>query len=348
MSKILSPAQIQSYGSFLQKCINMNALDEGKRAFFHITSNGFKADLSLNNLMLDLYVKRGCMTQAHDFFNGLVEKNTCTWERMLEGCKEHGQWKELMTLFGDMESEGLIPNQHICIMFLGACAQVSSLRSGMAMHACVIKHGHIMDMNLMSSLISMYAKCGFLEKAYELHKELPVRSVVSWSAIIVGYAHQGQGQKALNCFKQMKSDGFCPDDVTILCVLSACGRSGLLDEAQMLFGNMTQEYGITPSIDHQTCMVVALGSAGHFDKAISVIKAMPYSDHLPVWVVLLGACRKWRNVKLGSLAFDQAVQLDSSCAAAYAIMSTIFSTAGLWDDAKKVDAMRLKYVSEKQ
>ena len=50
-----------------------------------------------------------------------------------------------------------------------------------------------------------------------------------------------------------------------------------------------------------------------------------------------------KGTKLGSLAFDQAMQLDSTCAAAYALMATIFSIAGFQEDAEKVDAMRLKY-----
>ena len=139
-----------------------------------------------------------------------------------------------------------------------------------------------------------------------------------------------------------------PDDVTFLSVLSACGHSGLLDEAQMVFDNMTENYGISPKLEHQTCLVVCFGCAGHFDKAISVIKSMPYSDDPGIWLALLGSCRKWTNVKLGRLVFDQVVQLDSCFATPYILMADIFVATGMQEDAKKVEAMRLKYAVSKK
>ena len=164
-----------------------------------------------------------------------------------------------------------------------------------------------------------------------------------WNTLISGYAEHDYGKEVLNCFEQMKLEGVSPDAITFLCVLSACGRSGLLDEAQTIFGDMSRKYDVTPNVKHHTCMVVVFGYAGLFDKAMSVIKVMPSSDYHDIWVALLGGCRKWGNVELGILAFDQAVQLDGSCAVAYVLIANIFAAAGMQEDAEKVEAMRLKY-----
>jgi Flp pilus assembly protein TadD len=67
---------------------------------------------------------------------------------------------------------------------------------------------------------------------------------------------------------------------------------------------------------------------------------MPSSDHLAIWLALLASCGKWGNVKLGRLAFNQAVQLDSNCATAYALMAGIFVDANMQKDAEKAEAMR--------
>ena len=58
----------------------------------------------------------------------------------------------------------------------------------------------------------------------------------------------------------------------------------------------------------------------------------------------MGACRKWGNVKLGRLAFDQAIQLNNQLAASYTLMADIYGAAGLLEDAQKVEAMRVKSV----
>ncbi|MCO5605862.1 hypothetical protein L7F22_060046 [Adiantum nelumboides] len=39
-----------------------------------------------------------------------------------------------------------------------------------------------------NALVNMYARCGVLQKAQKVLEELPVQSVISWSAVIVGYA----------------------------------------------------------------------------------------------------------------------------------------------------------------
>ena len=98
---------------------------------------------------------------------------------------------------------------------------------------------------------------------------------------------------------------------------------------------MTKSYKITPSLEHHACMVLAFGCAGEFDKAISVIMSMP-PDSPAVWIALLGACRNWGNIKLGGLAFYQAVQLDDSCSAAYVLMASIYAASGMQEDAERL------------
>ena len=185
-----------------------------------------------------------------------------------------------------------------------------------------------------------------LEKAEKVLEDLIIRDVISWNTLISRYAQQGQGRAALNCFEWMQSEGLSPNEVTFLCILSACSHSGLLDEAEMLYGNMSKKYGVDPNIEHHTCMVLAFGCGGHFDKVMSVIKAMPSSDYPAVWRALLGACRKWGNVELGRLAFDQALQLDTTCAAVYVLMANIFASAGMHEDAERIEAMRMKYATK--
>ena len=194
----------------------------------------------------------------------------------------------------------------------------------------------------------MYSKCGMLAQAREALEELLVRDVVSWNALISGYAQQGKAYEALNCFECMHIEGIVPNEVTFLCAMTACSHVGLWGEAEMLFGNMTKMYGIVPSVDHHTCMVAVYGSSGHFEKVMSVIEVIPSYDYPMLWLALLSACRTWGNVALGRLAFDHIIQLDNSCATAYTFMSHIFSASGMQEDAENVEAMRLKYAVRKK
>eukprot|EP00250_Pteridium_aquilinum_P024641 c29380_g1_i1 orf=3-248(+) len=78
----------------------------------------------------------------------------------------------------------------------------------------------------------MYAKCGAPEKAQEVFDKLSVRNVISWTALIAGYAEQGLGEEALICYEQMQLAGYPPDVVTFACALKACGSIKALDKGQ--------------------------------------------------------------------------------------------------------------------
>ena len=189
----------------------------------------------------------------------------------------------------------------------------------------------------------MYVKCGMLAKAEKVLKGLPDRNTVSWNVLIKEYGQQGKYEEVLSCFEQLQNEGLSPDGVTFLCALNACSHSGIVNEARILFGDMTREYGIAPNIEHFTCIVTILAHAGLFNEAISVIQVMPSLEFPEVWLALLGACRKWGNMNLGRLAFDQVIQLDTRVASAYILMANIFTAAGMQVDAERIEAMWLKY-----
>ncbi|MCO5570798.1 hypothetical protein L7F22_024526 [Adiantum nelumboides] len=302
----------------------------------------------------------------------------------IQGYAEQGQGQEALGCFRQMRSKGLPPDAVTYACILKACGIMQDIDMGKRIHDEIVSEG-LLEKNIAlgTALVDMYAKCGVLLKAQKVLDELPVRDVVSWNALIAGYAQQEQCQGALGCFQRMRSDGLSPDvaswnaliggyaqqglteealdyfqwmqqegtspnAITFVSVLNACSHSGLLDEGQMYFDNMREKYGITPNKEHYTCMVVLFGRAGFFDKAMGIIKMMPSSDHPPVWSALLGACQKWGNLKLGRLAFERAVQVDGCDDAAHILMSSIYATAGMQEEAQNIERMRTKNASWKQ
>ena len=324
-------------------------IDKGKQIHEEIVSRGLlKKDVVLGTALVDMYAKCNMVAKSLQVLEDLHIRDVVSWSALIAGYIQQGQCHEALSCFEEMQLEGISPNSVTFICSLNACGSTGALLKGEEIHDDIVSRGLLKkDIELGNALVDMYVKCGILDKAKRVLEELPIRNVVSWNALIAGYAQQGKGHEALNCFKTIEREGLSPDEVTFLCVLSACSHSGLLHEAQMLFGSMTKTYGIVANIGHHTCMVVVFACAGQFDNAISVMKAMPSSDDTGLWIALLGACRKWGNVKLGKLSFDQIIQLEDSFAAAYVLMANIFATAGMQKDAEKVEAMRLKYATDR-
>jgi pentatricopeptide repeat protein len=48
----------------------------------------------------------------------------------------------------------------------------------------------------------------------------------------------GHGREALKYFEQMCEEGVQPDDITFVCLLSACNHAGLVDDGMCLYASM--------------------------------------------------------------------------------------------------------------
>ena len=88
---------------------------------------------------------------------------------------------------------------------------------------------------------------------------------------------------------------------------------------------MNKCYGVSPTIEHHSCMIDLFGRAGCFDEALGMMKEMPFHADLTLWHILLGASKKWGDEKIGRFAFENAIQMNKNDDVAYACMSYIYA-----------------------
>ncbi|XP_039025024.1 pentatricopeptide repeat-containing protein At1g06140, mitochondrial-like [Hibiscus syriacus] len=182
----------------------------------------------------------------------------------------------------------------------------------------------------------MYAKCGSVSMAQKLFAQMPLKNVVSWSAMINAFGIHGLCSEALACFNQMRSKNQVPNSVTFVSILLACSHSGKVEEGWRFFKEMTQDYGIVPTQEHYACMVDLLGRARKIEEVLSFIDSMPIEPDASVWGSLLGACRMHRRVELAENVSDKLLPLETNKASVYVFLSNIYADAGRWESVKKI------------
>ena len=116
-------------------------------------------------------------------------------------------------------------HDHVRILnLIKSCQKGKNIWKTRRIHADVLERNLIAkDVYIGNALITTYAKCGALKKAREVFEQLPVQNVVSWNALIGGYAQNRLGSDALRYFRQMENVGVCPNTITYIFVLKACG-----------------------------------------------------------------------------------------------------------------------------
>ena len=73
-----------------------------------------------------------------------------------------------MSLFDVMQGSSYKcePDDVTCLLLLQACAHLNALEFGERIHGYIMERGYRDALNLCNSLISMYSRCGCLDKAY--------------------------------------------------------------------------------------------------------------------------------------------------------------------------------------
>jgi pentatricopeptide repeat protein len=159
-------------------------------------------------------------------------------------------------------TEGVKPDHVTFVGILNACASVEALEEGAHVHQHIIQSGWESDVFVGSSLIDIYAKCGSMQDAWKVFNKMPFRNVVSWNAMLEGFAMRGHAKVALAHFEWM-CQGVNIDNFTVVCLLSACTHMGLVDEGLHYFDSMCSVYNISATVEHFSCMVDLLCCTSH-------------------------------------------------------------------------------------
>ena len=117
---------------------------------------------------------------------------------------------------------------------------------------------------------------------------------------------------------------------------------GWVDKGQTYFEAMSKAYGITPTLEHLSCMVDLLCRAGQLNLAVVMLNKTPFHPSIVMWLTVLAGCRKWGNVELGRHAFQQVIRMDEEDDSAYLCMYNIFVDAGMDGEAQCIEAMRVR------
>ncbi|KAI5081261.1 hypothetical protein GOP47_0004444 [Adiantum capillus-veneris] len=329
-----------TYISVLKAYATLRDLEKGKKIHDKVAKQGLLQDhIELGTALLDMYAKCGDLPKAQSVLDSLPSRDVISWNALIAGYAQEGQGEQALICFDRMQHEGIFPDTTTYACILKACASIGAADKGKEIHDAIEKQGLLQsDIMVGNAVVDMYAKCGALSKAQEVLEKLPSRDVVTWNALITGFAQEGQGEQAVCCFEHMEREGIFPDAVTFLCMLNVCSHLGLVEEGYSTFLKMGTKYGVNPNPECFTCIVDLFGRAGHLEKAVQLIHEMPTFDCSANWIALLGACRKWGDVEVGRLAFEQAARESKFHGPACVLMSDIYAAAGMQENAKIIKA----------
>jgi pentatricopeptide repeat protein len=278
-----------------------------------------------------MYAKCGYLEDAVEVFRKLSKKDVVSWTGLVAGYAAFGHHEEALECYREMQLEGIAPSIVTFISILNCCGSMGALCMGREIHMQVSLRGLEGELFIGNSLIDVYMKCGASVEARAVFDRLPIRDVVSWTALATGHGQLGEIEHIYPILESMWRDGITPDLITFRAVLSACSHAGSVDMADSCFVNLVSCYALLPSCENYNCLIDLLVRAGHIEKALLAMEGMPFHPSAVAWHIILGSCHCWNNAEMGNDAFKHSIQMNEEDTAAYICMSNAYVNAAVAD-----------------
>eukprot|EP00250_Pteridium_aquilinum_P017134 c23471_g3_i1 orf=467-3109(-) len=300
----------------LKACASLESIASGLQIHRLVIESGLENDVMVGNALLDMYAKCGRLEEARKVFDRLRNLDVVSCNTMIAANLQNGQSFCALEILELMGCKGIKADKVTFLSSLKACGSIGAIGQAKLIHEQIMRDALESDIVVGTTLVDMYAKFGNLKEADNVFNRLPNPNLVSWSALIVGYAQQGKIFDALESMREMKKQGLTPDGKIYVTLFMACSHAGQVDEGYRHFRNMIS-HGIVPTVEHFNCLVELLSRAGRLKEAEKILQSMPASADVAGWMSLLTACKAYGNSQLGTSCFSQALKLKSGATPEY-------------------------------
>ncbi|KAL8260296.1 hypothetical protein R6Q59_028249 [Mikania micrantha] len=185
---------------------------------------------------------------------------TAVWNSCLKDFAQSESPDDAVRLFSRLCEHGICLDAFTFSFVLKACTKLLDGLGGRVIHGFIEKLGFQSNLYLQNSLVHLYVvsgeidsvrqlfdkmpdrdvvswnimikhlvKMGNVDEAYNLFSMMPERNVRSWTSMIMGFVQCGKPKEAVDLFTKMEEEKLCPNEVTVVAVLSACADLGALD-----------------------------------------------------------------------------------------------------------------------
>lgn len=328
-------------GSVFRGCAGLKDLNMGRQVHGYVVKSGLESNSVVGNSLAHMYMKSGSLGEGEKVIKAMPVTTVVAYNTIIAGRAQNGFSEGALDQYNVMKTTGFRPDRITFVSVISSCSELATLGQGQQIHAEAVKTGNSRDVGVISSLVSMYSKCGCLDDSVNAFSESEKADVVVWSSMIAAYGFHGKGKEAIELFNRMDQEGLEANDVTFLSLLYACSHCGLKDKGIEIFDTMVEKYKLEPRLEHYTCVVDLLGRSGRLEEAESFIRTVTVKADTIIWKTLLSACKIHKNADMAKRIAEEVLRIDPHDSASYVLLSNTQASAKRWKDVSKVrKAMR--------
>lgn len=232
-------------------------------------------------------------TAAQDHIS--LENPSSSWSYTVRSFLSQKKPKEAILIYTRHRGKGNVVIGSFPLV-VKACALLSMLRLGKALHSEILKSGVDCDVMVGTSLVDMYGKCRDIVSSRKVFDNMPVRNVVSWNAMIGGYMRNGHTRIASILFESME----VKTPITWNEMVDGYAKNGDMVMARRVFECVPEGF---KNVVTWTVLVDGYVSNGDMEAAREVFDGMT-ERNFHVWSVMITGYFKKGDFVNGREVFD--------------------------------------------
>ncbi|XP_030505659.2 pentatricopeptide repeat-containing protein At3g04750, mitochondrial isoform X1 [Cannabis sativa] len=293
-------------------------VSEVKQVHCHAIVLGFGSYGYLKNSLMKVYLEKGSKVLARKVFCQMSTPDVVSFNIMIVGNAKEGFPLEAIKLFHEMVSLGLKPDEFTVLGLTISCGLSRDAKLGKSVHGWIErrKASNCLNLILSNAILDMYAKCnefelaskifnamekkdfvswntmisgyakaGQLELSLYLFNEMPNKDLVSWNSLIAGFAQNGHYKMVMNLFGSMVVENVRPDNITMVCLVSAAAEIGALDQGKWIHGIVVRNQMQVDAFLGSS-LIDMYSKCGSIERAFLVFQGVTQKD-VTVWTTMI-------------------------------------------------------------
>ncbi|XP_020587128.1 putative pentatricopeptide repeat-containing protein At2g01510 [Phalaenopsis equestris] len=190
--------------ALLSSCQDRNMAGSVVQIHGHVLKFGFDDSVQVLNTLVDSYCKSGLVGSANKMFEQSPEKDSVTYNAMMNGFAKDGFHDSALELFEKMRESGLKPSQFTFSGVLVAASGLDDIGLGLQTHGLVVRTNFQWNVFVINSLLDFYSKSYQIDEARYLFDEMSDRDNISYNVMISCYAWSGLVEELSQLFQELQ------------------------------------------------------------------------------------------------------------------------------------------------
>ncbi|KAL3528375.1 hypothetical protein ACH5RR_007697 [Cinchona calisaya] len=298
-----------TYGSAFSACGALECVMWGEQIYGLSVKNGFFPNGYVRVGMMDLFSESSRFDEALRVFYDVPCENVACWNAIISGAVKNMEYWVALDFFSTMCRRFLVPNEFTISSVVTACAAIKDLDFGRGVQGWMIKCGVKEDVFLGTAILGLYVKSGDMDDAARQFWLMPVRNVVSWTAMISGFAQNGDFFSAVEFFKTLRNIEVDINQYTITSVLMACANPDAVKEAIQIHCWIFKAGFCSDSVV-KASLINMYSKIGAIDSSERLFQETGDMKHLGTYGTMISALAQNKNPEQAIYLFQQMLKGD--------------------------------------